>query len=257
MNDISLTATSNVNSRPSHGLVSPKMRGYSDGNQIRLRLLNRLGITKPSLSTIQRESNVANRVKTQRPLSPLKVLNSCHNTSKQPLPTHYSFDDEHRIDASPADDWTTGLHHYFMYLQLDDASYYKQDDADSDSPPHRCRKVQFDDQVSVVEIQNRNSYTNEEKLRLWNNGEAIMDMSRKNEKEFYFEKYDWRSAIEEEDFIDLGDGTLVHPANLPVGYLERRSEEAQLMTSMSNSCLTTNPQHQSQHLLSSLLDFVN
>jgi len=90
--------------------------------------------------------------------------------------------------------------------------------------------VTFLPRVDVVEIPNRFSYDPDTASSMWNDRKQIRRMAVKNTYEYSYENFDWRSAVEEEDFVlcrtsgdnnddDDGDGNkvgelLIHPAHL-------------------------------------------
>lgn len=71
--------------------------------------------------------------------------------------------------------------------------------------------VTFSPVVAVVEIPSRKAYSPASKAAIWNNRRAIRKAAVRNSIEYAFEKYQWQSAIEEDEFFPI-DGQLVHPA---------------------------------------------
>lgn len=80
----------------------------------------------------------------------------------------------------------------------------------------RRRSVHFNHEVSVVPIPSRTSYTPYTQSRLYIGKKEMIRNARRNEREFVYEGFDWRNAVEEDQMyssLRMGAGELVHPAN--------------------------------------------
>lgn len=74
--------------------------------------------------------------------------------------------------------------------------------------------VQFSNQVIVYEIPNRNSYTSQEKSRIWNDRLSMLAMVNRNNIEQMWEyQKKGGEAVEEEDFQKIGE-IPIHPAHI-------------------------------------------
>lgn len=72
-------------------------------------------------------------------------------------------------------------------------------------------RVHFHHMASVIEIPSHKAYTLQQKTSLWRSSQEIRFMARRNRLEYNHDGKDWRTATEEDDMIDVGDGNLVHP----------------------------------------------
>lgn len=80
----------------------------------------------------------------------------------------------------------------------------------------RRRSVHFNHEVSVVPIPSRTSYTPYTQSRLFIGKKEMIRNARRNEREFVYEGFDWRNAVEEDQMyssLRMDAGELVHPAN--------------------------------------------
>lgn len=120
-----------------------------------------------------------------------------------------------------------------MPMDVDDAVLT----VDNGERVKRKKAVSFASEVSVMEVPHRCSYSDEEKVRLWNGAGAISLMASQNMVEFAYEGSDWRTVIEEDGFCDY-DGEKVHPAHAS-------SSDFQSSTKRMEDMLS----HQGVHLL--------
>lgn len=73
--------------------------------------------------------------------------------------------------------------------------------------------VRFHKVVSVVQIPSRDQYSKRIKSSMWRNKDEINQMVERNLAQFHYENYDWRSVVEETDFL-VKDGERIHPCHL-------------------------------------------
>jgi hypothetical protein len=95
--------------------------------------------------------------------------------------------------------------------------------ATTNTPPPRKRSVHFHPTVSIIPIPSRTSYTSYTKSKLYISKQVLMCNAQRNHREFVYENFDWRNAVEEDEMYSppLHDSTtasggscvLVHPAN--------------------------------------------
>jgi hypothetical protein len=103
-----------------------------------------------------------------------------------------------------------------------------KDDSDATNLPPRpvddngaSAGVQFEDQVTVVQIPSRYQYSDRIKKLIWRDQYEIMEMAARNGREFQAEGYDWRNVVLDEDmYVDSHNGQLVHPCHLDNCFLE-------------------------------------
>jgi hypothetical protein len=76
--------------------------------------------------------------------------------------------------------------------------------------------VQFATLAEAIEIPHFSQYSREQKDQMWNDRQAIRLLAKKNTVEYEWEGWDWKTAVEEDQFIRLG-GHLVHPVWEPQG----------------------------------------
>ena len=80
----------------------------------------------------------------------------------------------------------------------------------------RRRSVHFNHEVSVVPIPSRTCYTPYTHSRLFIGKKEMIRNARRNEREFVYENFDWRNAVEEDQMysnLQMDNEELVHPAN--------------------------------------------
>ena len=94
----------------------------------------------------------------------------------------------------------------------------------------RKRSVHFNPTVSIIPIPSRSSYTPYTKSKLYISKHDLMCNAQRNHREFVYENFDWRNAVEEDEMyspplhhstttaasggrVSLGSGDLIHPAN--------------------------------------------
>jgi hypothetical protein len=80
----------------------------------------------------------------------------------------------------------------------------------------RRRSVNFNHEVSVIPIPSRSSYTPYTLSRLFIGKKEMIRNAQRNTREFVYENFDWRNAVEEEQMyssLQMDGGELVHPAN--------------------------------------------
>jgi hypothetical protein len=92
----------------------------------------------------------------------------------------------------------------------------------------RKRSVHFHPTVSIIPIPSRTSYTSYTKSKLYISKQDLMCNAQRNHREFVYENFDWRSAVEEDEMYSpplhdstttadgsggVGSGDLIHPAN--------------------------------------------
>jgi hypothetical protein len=79
-------------------------------------------------------------------------------------------------------------------------------------PRHR---VTFHNMVEVHLIPHKSMYSQEARKNLWNDPDDICRNALRNSVEFAAENFDWRQAVEDENFImSPSTGSRIHPAHL-------------------------------------------
>jgi len=93
------------------------------------------------------------------------------------------------------------------------------------TPPSSPRgKVQFSNVVQVVDIPSIAQYSSQERSLLWNSRRQLRYLARKNTLEYSYEKFNWRDAVEEEEFYSI-QGRLIHPVHVKRQQKERRLQQ--------------------------------
>lgn len=79
----------------------------------------------------------------------------------------------------------------------------------------RSRKVKFAPEKDIViEIPSHRIFSEEEKLEIWNNSDAIRLQAFRNYAEWIWEGCDLANVVEEDGFCTDNDGNLLHPAHV-------------------------------------------
>jgi hypothetical protein len=72
-------------------------------------------------------------------------------------------------------------------------------------------QVSFLESVSVIEIPSHRDYSPEDRQDLWNSAQVIAALARRNSAEFSSEGGAWQNVLEEDAFVSLPSGELIHP----------------------------------------------
>jgi hypothetical protein len=76
----------------------------------------------------------------------------------------------------------------------------------------RRTRIQFNNDVKVVQIPSRHEYSNRIKKFLWSNGNEISENAERNRVEYASEGWDWHTVLEDDEmYVDANTGELVHP----------------------------------------------
>ena len=78
-----------------------------------------------------------------------------------------------------------------------------------------AKGVSFNEQVRVLPIPARTSYTLEQRRQMYTDRVELRDLKVRGKKEFGFDNWDWRNATEEQHMaICPVSGEFLHPAHL-------------------------------------------
>jgi hypothetical protein len=75
------------------------------------------------------------------------------------------------------------------------------------------KMVRFKSQVQILAIPHHSQYSSQTKQQMWTSPEELEEMTYRNYFEFASEQWDWRQAVEEDDFCFFA-GTWTHPAHV-------------------------------------------
>ncbi|CAB9515731.1 expressed unknown protein [Seminavis robusta] len=84
-------------------------------------------------------------------------------------------------------------------------------DVDEMQDSQRTPSIKFQPVVQVVEIPSHEDYCESDRKKQWNSKKRIRKEARRNRLEYKADRFDWRNCKEEEDMVELCDGSLVHP----------------------------------------------
>jgi hypothetical protein len=77
----------------------------------------------------------------------------------------------------------------------------------------KATRINFVDEVEVVAIPTRHEYSDRIKSRIWSNRHELQENAERNAVEFASEGWNWRNVTEDEGmYICSASGELVHPA---------------------------------------------
>jgi hypothetical protein len=159
-----------------------------DSQEIRSRLLNRLGIydvpgaTPPPMTAAQ-----------HRRVRILRGMGVGHTLFKHKSPPDGSATRTPLNGATPSKE------------ALKDHS--------KASVKQKVTRINFVDEVEVMPIPTRHEYSDRIKSRIWSNRHELQENAERNAVEFAAEGWDWRTVTEDEGmYICSASGELVHPA---------------------------------------------
>lgn len=169
--------------------TTASMATVKDSQEIRSRLLNRLGIydapgTSPQLMTAAQHRRV--RI--------LRGMGVGYTTFQSPP------------DGSAARSPLGGVVSSKEPLKDDQATI-------STTPAKKNTRIAFVDEVDVMPIPTRHEYSDRIKSRIWSNRYELQENAERNAVEFAAEGWKWDQVVEDEGmYICSASGELVHPA---------------------------------------------
>jgi hypothetical protein len=230
-------------------------------DEIRSRLLFKLGIYntrfinasiyqkirehKQVQPMLLRQASLKDEITSIRYVEPLKFA------GKQMLSSHY-YDDE-QSDGS----WTVSTSSSSSSSSSSDVDPHEADGPLSRSiqdPPtslisrltlkpdptlKRRRSVNFNHEVCVIPIPSRTSYTPFTHSRLFIGKKEMIRNAQRNTREFIYENFDWRNAVEEDQMyssLQIDGGELVHPANYVCSSSCASSSSVEVEEGIANVC---------------------
>jgi hypothetical protein len=168
--------------------VPPPCGSMTQEDQIRARLLNRLGIMDSRAA-----ANVPTTAAQNRRLRILRGMGVGGAIKASPP------------DGSAVRDPLGGIrpHHEPLKRGSENSSIKK-----------KATRISFDDAVSVIPIPMRTEYSERIKSRIWSNRYELQENAQRNAVEFAAEGWNWRSVTEDEGmYICSLSGELVHPVH--------------------------------------------
>jgi hypothetical protein len=173
-------------------------RKISDEQQIRARLLNRLGIyDAPVLMEQQRQAAATTTAAQTRRLRILRGMGVGYNLPRPLLPADGSASSSRPPLATP----------YPEKLKFGSEN-------NATTTKKKTSRIAFDDQVSVIPIPMRNEYSDRIRSRIWSNRYELHENAQRNAVEFAAEGWNWQSVLEDDSmYICSVSGELVHPVH--------------------------------------------
>mmetsp|Transcript_481 Transcript_481/g.1128 ORF Transcript_481/g.1128 Transcript_481/m.1128 type:complete len:299 (+) Transcript_481:335-1231(+) len=193
--------------------TSASHRG-KDSQEIRSRLLNRLGIYGASAQPNHKLQSQPMTAAQHRRVRILRGMGVGYTMSQSPpdgsarrdiLGGVVPFQEELKakdVDGDGAAATTTTIH-------LTSAA----EAGVMDDLPPKTTRIAFQDVVDVMPIPTRHEYSDRIKSRIWSNRHELQENAERNAVEFASEGWKWENVIEDEGmYICSASGELVHPA---------------------------------------------
>jgi hypothetical protein len=134
--------------------------------------------------------------------SPLRIKSARRTVTPLKFDSSMLDSDSSDDTDSEDDDDTLSLNSNFSYVS-----------ENKENRQIRRPSIRFHSYVKVVEIPNRNTYTEKQKRRMWNGSSVIRKNAKRNRIEYEYEGSEWHRVVEEDKFR-LINGRMVHPVHI-------------------------------------------
>lgn len=171
---------------------------HHDRNEIRMRLLHRLGIQRNESDLHSHHHGFTQRNKSV--LLDLQISKRRMGGSSTKSNGSCTSDIERQQKHEQSTIFRTEYTLPLQYTAVDTLPSFE-----------KKPRIQFLEGVKVREIPNRNDYDEVAKSRMWSSLQEIHDAALRNDFEFFVDGENWESCKEEDEFL-LWNDELVHPA---------------------------------------------
>mmetsp|Transcript_15797 Transcript_15797/g.22476 ORF Transcript_15797/g.22476 Transcript_15797/m.22476 type:complete len:214 (-) Transcript_15797:70-711(-) len=209
LSESTMASTSSTASVATSSTQSSRKVLQRDRNEVRLRLLNNLGIFNDpaSINNNAPDPAVERKIKILRGMGLGGVAIGSQRLLSQPGVEINGV--RSKLSANVT---VEPLKYKDDVEALSSKNKFSHDTKKKDKKERR--RINFSDSVSVVPIPMRSEYSDRVRSRLWSNRYEIHENATRNAIEFAAEGWDWRHVTEDEGmFVCTTSGELIHPVH--------------------------------------------
>ena len=195
----------------------PKRRSVSFSKQRELPASDQLTCTSMSAPASQSasriRSNLLHSLGIESADSPTALQHSRRMPSRTPESRLHPFHERLKADYGLPDKTVASSESSSCEDTCSSGSVFSSYDSSvSSHSRHNCKSVTFDSAVTVHPIPSRADYSDRIRSVLWHAATEMQENAARNYYEFVAEGFDWRTVVDDEDMVVVGDER-IHPVH--------------------------------------------